>query len=119
MELQLQEITLFGQDSRAFSVSSALNPNGSHPAGIQGPENVIDGHTGIRSSKWLDMNMNISGQSTLQLGVNETAALGAYELWTANDNPGRDPTGWTLSRHENGRWAVLDEQVCVPPRAPL
>ena len=42
------------------------------------------------------------GSSTLRFTLAPTAsAVAGYQLWTANDNPGRDPAGWTLYRRRS------------------
>ena len=40
----------------------------------------------------------------------------AYELVTANDNPGRDPSAWSMSAHNaDGVFVILDERHSIVP----
>lgn len=41
----------------------------------------------------------------------------SYDLYTANDFPGRDPTAWKLeaSASARGPWVLLDERTGVSP----
>ena len=73
----------------------ASNPEGASPP-RQGPQNVVEDSR----FKWLDMNYaRRGGCSQLNILLPPQvwgAQVTAYELITANDNPGRDPTAWRV-----------------------
>eukprot|EP00966_Prymnesium_polylepis_P042494 987287-Prymnesium_polylepis.1 len=57
--------------------------------------------------------------STLLLYLHEPRLVVAYELFTANDGPKRDPVSWTLARRSRleRSWHVVDRRDDV--EAPL
>ena len=118
-EIALQEIQLFAGGNRLIPVSGATNPEGSSPAANQ-PSNVVDGNLTFPRSKWVDVNMVHRGTSMLVLRLAAAQRVEEYSFWTANDNPGRDPTAWQLHALVNGEWHVIDERRnIVPPKARL
>ena len=99
--LQFQEIKLYDWNGSSILIESATNPQGDSPH-VHPPANVIDGVIrGRRGSKWLDMGMENTGSSTLLLTLEKSGPVASYEMWTANDNPGRDP--------------VRPQPACSPP----
>jgi len=125
--VQLQEVHLFG-DSGMLDIASASNPGGCQPinGGVpyQTADNLIDGDTKNKESKWLDIHMadpencpamcsNCHGSSELILTLSAPARLRSYVLITANDNFHRDPTSWMLYHFVGGHWALIDKQVDV------
>lgn len=125
-EVQLNEVRLFSlRDAMLHRLwpERASNPRGESPR-RQGAANVLNGSKG---GKWIDMNFKRHAGSRLNMFFNRSARtilaeLVAYELVTANDNPTRDPTEWTLSARRSDAtwlpWVVLDRRSGVtPPRA--
>ena len=92
-ELQLQELLLFDRDGNTLTASAASNPGGDSPRN-QPPADVIDGDATTKGSKWLDGNFDANGQTSILI-LTVPRELGAYQLVSANDNPGRDPDEWT------------------------
>ena len=109
-ELQLQEILLYDDDGNPITASAALNPGGDSPRN-QPPADVIDGDATTKGSKWLDGNFDANGHSKLLITV--PRELGAYQLVSANDNPGRDPDEWSLEQQNNDGTYTLLERVSV------
>ena len=73
---------------------------------MQPPLAAIDGSL---QSKWLDAAFPVTRDaSVLELVVNASAAVGTYELFTANDVVKRDPVSWSFERRTHaGDWEVL------------
>ena len=82
-------------------------------------DRAIDGDTTSAASKWVDLNFGLHNRSTLLLYLHEPALVVAYELFTANDVPRRDPISWTLERRSrfDRSWHLVDSQVNVFPPA--
>ena len=96
-ELQLQEIRLFGNASSSpLPIASVSNPSGHSPA-REKASNLVDGGLGP-GSKFVDLNMKLTGSCVIELLIEgPPQQVTAYELFTANDNPGRDPTSWRIA----------------------
>ena len=111
-DLQLQEVELFGPDGQ-LNVTSASNPYGESVNG-QDASKAIDGNKVDKWSKFLDLNMDARGNSTLVLELSSAQMVIAYELWTANDKPlKRDPQSWEVYRAPDGLattegWVLVD-----------
>uniref|UniRef100_A0A7S4BDV3 Uncharacterized protein n=1 Tax=Chrysotila carterae TaxID=13221 RepID=A0A7S4BDV3_CHRCT len=112
--IQLQEVAFYDPDGKAIAVSSIENPSGSSPI-AHTPERAADGHVSTKGSKWLDLNFGASKRSTLLLTLANESFLGSYELWTANDNPARDPVGWQIHLQIGESWLEVDSRVVLPP----
>ena len=114
-DLQLQEVELFS-GMELVDVVAAANPYGRSVNG-QYATRSIDGNKVDRWSKWLDVNHNVRGNSTLVLELASSAELvDRYDLWTANDLPHRrDPITWKVYREAAGGWELVDRQVNVLP----
>ena len=115
-EIQLQEVRVFDRGMRRIKLSNASNPGGESPT-RQGPRNVLH----ASRFKWVDTNFwKQSRSSRLDIIFDDAFATAvAYEFITANDNPGRDPTAWSLSARGrgSGAWVTLDTRTAVsPPR---
>ena len=81
---------------------SRVAASGENPGGGEVARSLIDG---TPYSKWL----TFSGTARLDFTLERPAAIGAYELTSANDFATRDPRDWTLSGSPDGRtWTVLD-----------
>ena len=92
--IQLSEIKLFDAANQPIAVSLALNPNGERPVHHQAAPAAVDGSL---QTKWFDASIVSRGESRVVLMVQSSApAVASYQLFTANDNPRRDPTSWTL-----------------------
>ncbi|KAL1518631.1 hypothetical protein AB1Y20_002919 [Prymnesium parvum] len=115
-ECSLQEVQLFALGEDPVPISHVANPGGSSPP-RQGPANLADGELSSTHSKWVDLNMAAAGSSTLELTLASPQPLRAYTFWTANDNPGRDPTAWQVFWATPRGWLLADEQHDFP--APL
>ena len=96
-DLQLQEIKLYESlnATKSLRIRHISNPGGWSPT-KQLPLRLHDGDTSSEFSKFVDLNMSTSGKSILDIVLHERVHVAAYELFTANDNPGRDPMGWSL-----------------------
>ena len=116
-DLQLQEVELFGPDGQ-LNITSASNPYGESVNG-QDASKAIDGNKVDKWSKFLDLNMDARGNSTLVLELSSAQMVTAYELWTANDKPlKRDPQSWEVYRAPDGLattegWVLVDSQSGV------
>lgn len=75
--------------------------------GSEGPEKAFDRST---ATKWFTGD---GAQAWIQidLGKGKAVAPIAYDICTANDEPGRDPRDWTLEGSGDGKtWSVLDRR---------
>ena len=118
-ELQLQELQLFATtapDAEPVRIRHVHNPGGKSPL-RQLPSMLTDGNTKASWSKFVNTNHAADHQTTLEVGLEAPSTpVAAYQFITANDNPGRDPTAWHVSRLVDGQWEVV--HVCtgvVPP----
>ena len=92
--------TLSGTPPLAWDVmSDATNPGGSNPQNQQAPQ-AIDSYL---STKWLDFNgaPGSRGYSILEVSLAGVSTVTEYQLFTANDNPKRDPITWDLYAQDN------------------
>ena len=107
-QLQLSAVKLYGIEGE-LAVVSATNPGGSSPKNKEAAK-LIDGD---KESKWLDSNLRDSSwfgtrpgspawaiHAVLRLELAQPAQVLTYELFTANDQLGRDPVSW-----EAGYWS--------------
>jgi hypothetical protein len=79
-----------------------VSASGENARGGEVAASLIDGSI---YSKWL----TFSGTARLDFRFSRPAAVGSYELTSANDFQGRDPRDWRLSGSQDGqRWTVLD-----------
>ena len=117
--LQLSMIKLYGYNNSTgeLALASVNNPDGESPGAGEGPSNLLDGST---KTKWLDLKFSVNGQSVLVIELKEPALVGAYELFTANDDSNRDPSAWTFEVERDGKWQKLDQryemQAFVPEK---
>ena len=114
--MQLSEITLYAADDSEIQVVTSLNPGGQQPSARQGPSAACDGSL---ATKWFDSSLKESGSVKLLLQVAPGALpVASYGLFTANDNPRRDPSRWTLDVRDEGAgaWHLIDSaEGVVPP----
>ena len=102
--VQLAEVMLYSGSMRLLRSRSAVNPGGTCPHRRQEAASVIDG---MLSTKWVDTAMGTSANKSVLVLHFDTAEQGnrpdpssldpsnlQYELFTANDNPRRDPVSW-------------------------
>ena len=76
--------------------------SGENPGSGEVAANLLDDSV---FSKWL----TFSGHARLDFTLGNAAAVGFYELTSANDYEIRDPADWTLSGSSDGQtWTVLD-----------
>ena len=116
-EVQLQEVQLFASGRLPVRIVGASNPGGASPP-TQPAANVINGDLRSNGAKWVDLNMANSSRSLLVLQLESPQQLTAYLLHTANDNPARDPTSWTVHCLIGSDWILADAQhAIVPPSA--
>ncbi|KAL3911503.1 MAG: hypothetical protein SGPRY_008670 [Prymnesium sp.] len=117
-ECSLQEVQLFSPSSSdPLPVAAISNPQGQSPP-FQRSSNLIDQDLTSARSKWVDVSMRFSGFSTLVFSFPSPTPLRAYAFWTANDNPGRDPTAWQIHlQMAEGAWRLASEHAGFP--APL
>ena len=119
-ELQLQELMLYAEAvdvdaGMPLSISNISNPGGLSPPNGQLPLRLVDGDTESKHSKFVDLAFPTNGQTVLELTLAEPASVLSYELITANDNPGRDPTAWHVSYLVGGRWQQVHAVSGVQP----
>ncbi|MEW6992485.1 basic secretory protein-like protein [Colwelliaceae bacterium 6441] len=77
--------------------------NGDSPAS-EGAINLIDGDV---NTKFL----NFAPQAEVLFSATKSYALVSYQLTSANDAPGRDPSAWTLEgSNDKESWQVVDDQ---------
>lgn len=113
--LQLQEIVLRSSSGALLLPQAVTNPLGSSPPSQQVVD-LFDQNLEAPSSKWLDLNFPLALNSTVEIILRPgSPAPASYELFTANDNPGRDPTAWEFARLAETGWEVLDRQQGVRP----
>jgi len=86
--LQLGDINFRGAALETLSVASALAPCFSPHA-----ERAIYGADGTADTKWLCL---YASTSTLTVTFSAPSLVRGYELYTANDEPTRDPTSWRI-----------------------
>lgn len=114
--MQISEIVLTAADERTLRIVAAHNPGGQQPGrGTQGATAVCDGSL---ATKWFDGALQGNGSSKLLLQVAPGEPPAAfYTLYTANDNPRRDPSDWTLDvRDEDAAaWRLVDSAESVEP----
>jgi len=117
--LQLSEIMLFDSGGRVLPVAVALNPNGNRPSRQQGAPAAVDGSF---VTKWFDSSVaSNSGASKLLLQLAGSTGgsdpVAAYDFYTANDNPQRDPVDWELHvrDHTGGEWKLIDHAEGLSP----
>ena len=118
-ELQLQELMLYADgvdvDAAPLPIAAIYNPGGRSPL-RQLPSKLVDGDTQAVHSKFVDLNFPTNGHTAIEVALSEPSRVRSYELWTANDNPGRDPTAWHVSYLVGGKWQLVDVvSSAVPP----
>ena len=119
-EFQLQELQLFSttaEDAKPIAIKHVHSPGGHSPL-RQAASMLVDGNIASPWSKYVNMNHATDQQTTLEFGLEALdTQVAAYQLFTANDNPGRDPTAWTVSRlTSDGQWELLQVVTrAVPP----
>ena len=96
-ELQLQELQLFSslEGGSPIRIKHIANPGGRSPL-KQLPHRLFDGDATSAASKFVDLNMPANGKSVLEITLHHAHDIASYELFTANDVPGRDPTTWHI-----------------------
>ena len=113
--MQFAEIILYDNngDSIPIDVGSSTNPGGYSPVNgyagqtpyHQGPGAAVDG---VMEQKFFDAKFTDNGlSSSLIFAVQgEPVMIRAYEFFTAEDAPSRDPNEWTLSGADSpdGPW---------------
>ncbi|KAL1495358.1 hypothetical protein AB1Y20_016727 [Prymnesium parvum] len=113
--VQLEEVVLRSQSGAVLVPQSVTNPGGASPEG-QPASDAFDRNSAAAASKWIDLNFPLAQSSTLEFVLPPDAPpLASYELVTANDNRGRDPTAWRLLRRDSSGWRLIDEQRDVLP----
>jgi hypothetical protein len=102
--VQLAEIALRAKNGTAIRVATVRNPGGVHPSPFQVPARVADGNL---QTKWFDANFSSVGRSRLELWLEHDESVHSVELFTANDNPRRDPVAFFVGvlRPVSVRWA--------------
>lgn len=131
--IQLAEVVLYGPQLAVLPIANVANPAGSQPSEGQSAGRVADGEL---STKWMDAHFGseasvesydgdtdgvavgdsdgvtrtraTSGASQLVLELDAPHEVTAYELFTGNDNPKRDPTSWVLYRLSESRAAWIE-----------
>ena len=118
-ECQLQELQLFAStsaDANPIPIRHVHNPGGRSPL-RQVPAMLIDGNIESAWSKFINLNHVTDGQTILEFGFQAPVSVLAYQLFTANDNPGRDPTAWYVSVLVDGQWYIVHVRSGVVPPA--
>ena len=83
--------------------SSIESLTGESPA-AEGVANLVDGNV---NTKYL----NFEPQAEVLFSATKSYVLVSYKLSSANDAPGRDPSGWTLEgSNDKESWQTIDEQ---------
>ena len=98
--VQLAEARLYDGSGAIVPVTAISNPGGSDASSTQGPHTLIDGVIGIdasgRKNKWYSP-FDAGSVAVLQFMVARAASsVISYELFTANDNPNRNPVSWVF-----------------------
>ena len=118
----LGEFELLDEDGRSLAIRRAINPGGTQKS-TERAERVVDGQP---STKWMDHDFFLPApgltESTgsileLELASADEAPSG-YRLYTANDQPRRDPTSWTFDMRSSADelWHTLHTvNDFVPP----
>jgi hypothetical protein len=89
--VQLACVKFYFRDAEVMN-ATAENPGGFCPD-HEGPENAVDGNI---NTKFLDFNIKSHGKSILLFTFPNAQMIDEYEIFTANDAPGRDPTSWLV-----------------------
>ena len=131
--LQLAEVTLYGVGGEPLSVLRASNPGGVPGTWWESASAVIDGSL---ASKWLDTNFSFStssvgaaNQSTLRraarsdhaaesfllLTLASATPVVSYDLFTASQNPTRDPTEWSFGAKHGDTFEPLHRVTSFRP----
>ncbi len=120
--------TTDGSGADILSISDAIlaiqtAPASRYPSG-EPPINVIDGDI---NNKYLNYGENNSG--IIVTPAYGSSVVRAFEIWTANDAPERDPTNWalygttdTIASFNNSQgivenWTLIDEGYITLPEA--
>ena len=114
--LQLEELRLFSsaESETHIRIRHIANPGGHSPL-RQLPHRLHDDDTTSAASKFVDLNFPASGKTILEITLHDHAHVAAYELYTANDNPSRDPTAWHVYSLANGEWKLVHSMTSVLP----
>eukprot|EP00964_Phaeocystis_antarctica_P051904 scaffold30332_cov30-Phaeocystis_antarctica.AAC.1 len=106
--IQLSELYIQRSVGVEVSKSGATTTCSSYPS-KERPEMAIDGKP---NTKFLCRSI----LTKLTIALTSPAAVVAYDIRTANDFPGRDPTSWTFSCDlEDGTNTVLDAVTGYDP----
>jgi len=118
--LSISEVKLYGSSSNTpipiMPDGVFTGPFGSHPNG-QGPDKAVDSDEG---TKMVDTAMKRRGPNecagsilefSLMPGMAALDEVTAYDFFTANDAPGRDPVAWRIfgKRYDGDEWTLLED----------
>eukprot|EP00966_Prymnesium_polylepis_P260264 6012221-Prymnesium_polylepis.1 len=101
-ELQLAELKLFDLAGRQLGIVGIDNPGGYPLTDWERAQSAVDGNL---ATKWLDMNISKPlgrQRSLLLLSLAGATPVAAYDLYTANHQPNRDPVTWTFGAYREG-----------------
>eukprot|EP00808_Paulinella_micropora_P018995 g8054.t1 len=115
--LQLSSLRLYHNQNNLITsypkgTVTASNPGGRSPV-HETPEKCLEENT---NSKFLDLNMGWHSRTELLVEFPSPVQIDAYEIFTANDFPGRDPLSWRLlastipSGGPTGSFQLLDQR---------
>eukprot|EP00966_Prymnesium_polylepis_P238614 5518229-Prymnesium_polylepis.1 len=105
--MQVSEVSLRDEFRIEVGIGSATSD--CSPIYNEAPQHAIDGNT---ATKWLCDNPT----GALMLMLSSAARISAYELFTANDAPARDPTSWLLDCGTDGSsFMPLDSADGISP----
>jgi hypothetical protein len=105
---QLSHVAFYDpRGNRVIPISVENEPEGDHPL-EETPDQLIE-----KQGKWLDRH----SQSTLVFTFSPDSTIASYEMFTANDEPERDPTSWTMhiSKGNSGRTEIVHTKSVTPP----
>lgn len=106
--VSLSEIRIYAGEE-PMAVNGISNPSGVNPANHPASK-LIDGVED--TSKWLDLNFTITGQSVLLLDVDDeggTLTPTGLELVTGNNPTKRDPVMWVVEiQNDCDGWSVIN-----------
>lgn len=109
--IQLSEFNLMNGGSRITSATYGNWNNSFSPAASIGDSNSPGGETpalandGNAGTKWLDFRATDGG---LYIDLGGITTTTGYQIYTANDGPGRDPYSWNIyGSTNNSTWYLI------------
>ena len=112
------ELRLYGEAGKRLPVGHASNPGGQMPRGQEAAFAFDDD----LSSIWIDLRFPISLRSEIRFTMATYEPIVAYEIFTASQQPKRDPISWVLEAYGGdpsiggtGEWTALSTISNIEP----